>query len=57
MEAMLSRPELARVDSIELVCQPDLVDFYRQFGFTDQVGGSRLMRRTDNPQLNSSLSS
>ena len=53
MEAMLSRPELARVDSIELVCQPDLVDFYRQFGFTDQAGGSRLMRRTDNPQLSS----
>ena len=51
MEAVLARPELAAVRSIELVCQPDLVPFYRRFGFTDQVGASRLMRRTADPRL------
>ena len=30
---------------IELVCQPELIDFYRRWGFTDHVGASRLMRR------------
>lgn len=51
MEAMLGRPELAAVDSIELVCQPDLVPFYERFGFTNRVGTSLLMRRTRNPRL------
>lgn len=51
MEAMLARPELADVDSVELVCQPDLVSFYRRFGFTDRVGTSLLMRRTSNDRL------
>jgi ribosomal protein S18 acetylase RimI-like enzyme len=49
MDELLARPELAAVDSIELVCQPELVAFYRRFGFTDSVGRSLLMRRTTNP--------
>ena len=51
MDELLARPELATVDSIELVCQPELVDFYRRWGFTDVVGRSLLMRRTANPLL------
>ena len=51
MDELLSRPELAEVDSIELVCQPELVDFYRRWGFTDSVGRSLLMRRSNNPLL------
>lgn len=51
MDELLARPELARVESIELVCQPDLIPFYKRFGFTDAVGHSRLMRRTTNPAL------
>jgi ribosomal protein S18 acetylase RimI-like enzyme len=51
MDEILGRPELARVGSIELVCQPDLLDFYRRFGFTDQVGSSLLMRLTIDPRL------
>ena len=51
MRRLLARPELARVCSVELVCQPDLVPFYERFGFTDAVGGSRLMRRTADPRL------
>ena len=51
MDELLARPELAEVDSIELVCQPELVDFYRRWGFSDEVGRSLLMRRTTNPRL------
>jgi ribosomal protein S18 acetylase RimI-like enzyme len=51
MDELLARPELAAVDSIELVCQPELVAFYRRFGFTDSVGRSLLMRRSSNPLL------
>ena len=39
-------PRSGRVQSIELVCQSRLFDFYARWGFTEQVGGSRLMRRT-----------
>src|SRR6266540_1445571 len=46
MNEVLSVPEIARAANIELVCQPDLVPFYERWGFTDEVGGSRLMRRT-----------
>jgi predicted GNAT family N-acyltransferase len=51
MNELLAHPELAAVDSVELVCQPELIDFYRRWGFTDAVGRSLLMRRTANPLL------
>ena len=51
MREVLSLPELQTIDSIELVCQPDLVAFYERFGFTLNVGASRLMRRSSNPTL------
>jgi predicted GNAT family N-acyltransferase len=51
IDVLLARPELAGVDSIELVCQPELIDFYRRWGFTDRVGRSVLMRRSSNPLL------
>lgn len=51
MREVLLLPELDGVDSIELVCQPDLVAFYERFGFTENVGASRLMRRSSNPAL------
>jgi len=46
MEAIVGHPRLADVDSVELVCQPALFPFYRRWGFTEQVGHSRLMRRS-----------
>jgi hypothetical protein len=46
MDAIVAHPRVAVVDSVELVCQPDLVDFYRRWGFTDDVGRSLLMRRS-----------
>jgi ribosomal protein S18 acetylase RimI-like enzyme len=51
MDELLARPELADVDSVELVCQPELIAFYRRWGFTDSVGRSLLMRRSSNPLL------
>lgn len=51
MEELLARPELLDIDSIELVCQPELIAFYRRWGFTESVGRSTLMRRTSNPLL------
>ncbi|MET9318177.1 GNAT family N-acetyltransferase [Kribbella sp. NPDC003505] len=46
MDAIVEHPELADVRSIELICQPDLIAFYSRWGFTNQAGGSLLMRRT-----------
>ena len=51
MEAILSRPEIASVNSVELVCQPELQQFYARWGFSADVGRSKLMRRTSDPAL------
>ena len=51
MDAITQHPSLRDVRSLELVCQPDLVPFYRRWGFTDEVGHSLLMRRTNDPRL------
>jgi predicted GNAT family N-acyltransferase len=49
MDALVTDPRLAQVQSLELTCQEDLEGFYARWGFTSRVGGSRLMRRTDSP--------
>lgn len=51
MDAVISHPRLLAVRSIELVCQPELVEFYKKWEFTDAVGRSLLMRRTDDSLL------
>ncbi|MGZ0147081.1 GNAT family N-acetyltransferase [Kribbella sp. WER1] len=51
LDAVVDHPALAAVRSLELVCQPELVPFYRRWGFTDEVGRSRLMRRTTDARL------
>jgi predicted GNAT family N-acyltransferase len=51
MDAVVGHTGLAGVRSIELVCQPELMPFYRRWGFTDRVGPSRLLRRTADPLL------
>ena len=53
MDAIVGHPELAGVRSIELSCQPELIPFYRRWGFTDEVGRSLLMRRTTDARLRS----
>lgn len=51
MDAIVNHPKVSSARSIELVCQPDLMPFYRRWGFTERVGQSRLMRRTTDPAL------
>ena len=51
MDGVVGHPRLAAVRSIELVCQPELMPFYRRWGFTEHVGRSLLMRRTADPLL------
>jgi predicted GNAT family N-acyltransferase len=51
MDAIVDHPRLASVRTFELACQPELVPFYARWGFTDNVGRSRLMRRSSDPRL------
>lgn len=51
LDAIVSHPRLADVRSIELVCQPELLRFYRRWGFTEDVGRSQLMRLSFDPRL------
>jgi GNAT superfamily N-acetyltransferase len=51
IESICAEPALRDIASIELVCQPELLPFYRKWGFSEQVGRSRLMRRTGDPLL------
>lgn len=51
LDAVVGHRRVAGVASVELVCQPDLQPFYRRWGFTEQVGRSRLMRRTVDARL------
>jgi GNAT superfamily N-acetyltransferase len=53
MNAIVNHPRLQTVRSLELVCQPNLIPFYRRWGFTTEVGQSLLMRRTNDPRLTS----
>lgn len=53
LDAIVTHPRLADTQSLELVCQPHLIPFYRRGGFTDAVGESRLMRRSAHPALSS----
>ena len=44
MNTVLEHPAVAKVEHVELYCLPELVPFYRALGFTDELGGVRLMR-------------
>ena len=44
MKAIKSHPLLSTVKSFELYCLPELEGFYRDHGFTTDVGGIKLMR-------------
>ena len=46
LERICAEPALRNVASIELHCQPEHIPFYRKWGFSEEVGRSRLMRRT-----------
>ena len=46
IERVLAHPDLARVRHFELYCRPEVGPFYERHGFSTEVGGVRLMRRT-----------
>lgn len=45
LDRLLAHPRLADVRDFELYCQPDLVDFYERWGFTDAVDTTLMRRR------------
>ena len=47
MEELLAHPSLRGVQHVELYCLPELEPFYERWGFTGEIGGVRLVRRTD----------
>ena len=46
MDAIMGHPRLARVKHIELYCLPELVPYYKRWGFTTDLGHLRFMRRS-----------
>ena len=46
MDAVLNHPELQAVESLALNCLPNMMPFYERWGFTDDVGEMKFMRRT-----------
>ena len=46
MAHIMAHPVLSRVRNIELYCLPERADFYQRHGFTSELGGLQLMRRT-----------
>lgn len=45
MDAIVEHPSLSEVERLELYCSEDQTSFYEQWGFSTDVGSSRLMRR------------
>ena len=45
LETIVNHPRLRLVQHVELYCRPNLVGFYRKFGFTEELGDLTLMRR------------
>lgn len=43
MDAIVNHPRLESVEKLILFCLPEMVPFYRKWGFTDNVGNIRLM--------------
>ena len=46
MDAVLNHPKLQTVENFALNCLPHLVPFYERWGFSDDVGGLKFLRRT-----------
>jgi GNAT superfamily N-acetyltransferase len=44
VDTVLAHPALQAVRHFELYCRPELVPFYKRWGFTDSLGELRLMR-------------
>lgn len=49
MDALMSLPELSRVEHFDLYCLPEMTAFYEKWGFSTSLGDLRHMRRTVKP--------
>ncbi len=45
MDAVVGHPSLVSVRHFELYCRPELMPMYRKWGFSDELGDLRFMRR------------
>jgi predicted GNAT family N-acyltransferase len=45
MDTIVNHQDLKSVERLDLVCLPEMIPFYQKWGFTDDVGNLRLMRR------------
>ena len=46
MDAVLNHPKLQTVEHFYLNCLPNMMPFYERWGFSDDVGGLKFLRRT-----------
>jgi predicted GNAT family N-acyltransferase len=46
LEAVIHHPDLEGVRHIELYCLPEVAGFYKQWGFTNDLGSLSFMRRS-----------
>lgn len=46
MDAVLNHPKLQTVENFALNCLPDMMPFYERWGFSDNVGKMKFLRRT-----------
>ena len=47
MDAVMMHPSLKEARHLELYCRPEMVPFYQQWEFTDDVGELHFMRHTN----------
>ncbi|MEG3862594.1 GNAT family N-acetyltransferase [Microcoleus sp. herbarium12] len=45
MDAVLNHPQLQAVENISLNCLPEMIPFYKRWGFTDDIGEMKFMRK------------
>jgi predicted GNAT family N-acyltransferase len=46
MDAVLNHPKLQTVENFALNCLPHMIPFYERWGFSDDVGDIKFLRRT-----------
>jgi GNAT superfamily N-acetyltransferase len=46
MDALVNHPELQAVETFALTCLPNMIPFYKRWGFSDDVGEIKFLRRT-----------
>lgn len=48
MNTIINHPALKSVERLDLFCLPEIVPFYKKWGFTEEIGNIRFMRRIRN---------